>query len=112
MGYWSDAQVNLAANTKTANLIAGDQLEFITIPSVVRIYGVNSEDDVRLTVFADNDVVVDDQEIVNVGATINRSDHLIEQFNVDAGTRLFITLREDGGAATADTLLAIETDPL
>lgn len=110
MGYFATEQANLAANTKTANLMQGEQLEFIGEASLVRIFAVSSAADINLSVFADSDVLVDDQEIVNIGTTVNRSDHMIDAFPVAPGTRLFVTLRETGGVATVDTLVSIETD--
>ena len=112
MGYFATEQINLTASTKTANLIAGQQMEFLGEPSVVRVYAVSSASGVNLSVFADSDVLVDDQEIVNIGTTLNRNEHLIEQFNVAAGTRLFVTLREADGTATSDVLIELESDPL
>jgi len=112
MAYFATNQVNISASTKTANLMSGEQLEFISgeAPVMIRLYAVSSAIGVNLSAFADNDVIVDDQEIVNIGTTLNRSDHLIDQFVVLPGTRLFVTLREVAGTATTDVLVALETD--
>ncbi len=110
MGYFATEQANITASAKTANLIAGEQMEFIGEPSVIRVYAVASAANANLAIFADSDVLVDDQEIVNIGTTLNRSDHLIDAFPVAAGTRLFVTLRETAAAATNDVLIAIESD--
>jgi len=112
MGYFATEQANVSASTKTANLLAGEQLEFIgDVPQMVSLYAVASASGVNINFFADNDVIADDQEIVNIGTTVNRSDHLIARDVVGAGTRLFLTLREVDGTATTDVLLVIETDP-
>lgn len=103
---------DLAANSKTANLLAGDINEFVPFRAQISIYAVNSEDDVNMTVLADSDVVVDDTEIVFVGTTVDKSAHLIDQFVVNPGTRLAIFLRETGGVATADILTIVDVTPI
>ena len=103
---------NIGANTKSANLLAGDINEFVPFRAQVSVYAVNNEDDVNMTVLADSDVVVDDTAIVFVGATVDKSAHLIDSFVVNPGTRLAIFLRETGGAATADVLTIVDVTPV
>lgn len=103
---------NLAASTKTANLLGGDINEFVPVASMVTIYGISSASGVRLTVQASQDTVVDDKEITAIGTSLLIPDHMRTQFAVGAGTRLAIYLRETAGAATTDVPLAIDVDPL
>lgn len=103
---------NLAASTKTANLLAGDINEFVPYPAVVNVYAVSSAAGVNISMLADSDVAIDDKEIITIGTTLNKSDHLIDSFAVGAGTRLAATLRETAAAATTDVLTAFEIVPL
>lgn len=104
-------QANLAANTKTANILSGDINEFVTQRSMVTVYAISSASGVRMTVLASSDVVVDDKEILPIGTSLIIPDNLIDSFAVAAGTRLAITLRETAGAATTDVLLAVDVQP-
>jgi len=103
---------NLAASTKTANILAGDINEFVPYPAVVNIYAVSSAANVNITVLADSDVAIDDKEIVAIGTTLDKSQHLVDSFAVGAGTRLAATLRETGAVATTDVLTSFEIVPL
>jgi len=104
--------VNVTASTKTANLLSGDINEFIPYNAAVSIYCVSSASNVNLTVLADSDVLIDDKEIINIGTTLNKSDHLVDSFNVAAGSRLALFLRETGAAGTQDVLTAVDVQPL
>jgi len=103
---------NLAANTKTANILAGDINEFVPFDAIVTIFAVASTSNVNLTILADSDVAIDDKEIVHIDDRIRRSDHLQDQFLVAEGTRLAMFLRETGGVATTDVLTEITVEPL
>jgi len=104
-------QANLAASTKTANILAGDINEFIAQRSMVTIYAISSATGVRMTVLASSDVVVDDKEILPIGTSLLVPDHMIDSFAVGAGTRLLLTLRETAAVATTDVLLAVDVQP-
>lgn len=104
--------VNLAASTKTANLLAGDINEFVNQPSMVTVYGISSASGVRMTVLASSDVVVDDKEITAIGTSLIIPDNLRTQFAVGAGTRLALFLRETAAVATTDVPIAVDVDPL
>lgn len=103
---------NLAASTKTANLLAGDINEFVAVPSMVTIYAISSATGVRMTVLASSDVVVDDKEITAIGTSLIVPDNLRTSFAVGAGTRLACFLRETAAVATTDVPLAVDVDPL
>lgn len=104
-------QANLAASTKTANILSGDINEFVTQRSMVTVYAISSASGVRVNVLASSDVVVDDKEILPIGTSLLIPDHLLDSFAVAAGTRLAITLRETAGVATTDVLLAVDVQP-
>lgn len=103
---------NLTASTKTANILAGDINEFVPQMSQVNVYAVTSATGVRISLFADSDIAVDDKEIAAVGSTLNKSDHLLDSFVVGPGTRLAVFLRETAGAGTIDVYTCIEVIPL
>ena len=66
MGYSTIRYDNLAANTKSSNILAGDVNEFQTESGMVNFYGVTSALGIRITVFADSDIIIDDKEIVAI----------------------------------------------
>lgn len=103
--------VNLTASTKTANIFAGDVNEFVPYDAVVRVTAVSSAIGVRASVFADSDLLVDDKEIPFIGTTLIDKDHVIDEFEVEAGTRLAVFLRETAAAGTTDVYVGIEVTP-
>lgn len=112
MPYSTQNTVNLAANSKSSNLLSGDINEFVSVDSQINIYAVSSAIATNITVLADSDVAVDDQEILPVGTTLNKSDHLLDSFAVGGGTRLALFLRDTSGAATNDILTGVEVLPI
>lgn len=103
---------NLAANTKSANLFSGDVNEFIPYDALVQIRSVTSAVGMRLSVFADSDLLVDDKPIPYIGTSLIDKDHVIDSFEVSAGTRMAVTLRETVGVATTDTYVGLEVTPI
>lgn len=103
---------NVTASARSSNLLAGDINEFIPYPAVVNIYAVSSAANVNLTILADSDVAIDDKEIVAIGTTLDKSQHLVDSFAVGAGTRIAAFLRETAGTATTDVLTGFEIVPL
>jgi len=103
---------NLAANTKSANILAGDVNEFVGVTSQVNIYSIASAVGIRISVFADSDIAIDDKEIPNIATSLDKSAHLLDSFTVAAGTRLAVFLRETAGVATTDMLTGVEVIPL
>lgn len=101
---------NLAASTKTANILAGDVNEFVTEESDVTIYSVSSATGVRMSVYADGDIIIDDKEIPYIGTTLDTSAHFMGSFTVAAGTRIAIYLRETAAAATTDVYTAVDVE--
>lgn len=112
MAYSTSNTVNLGANATSANLLAGDINEFVTVNSQVNIFAASSAIGTNITVLADSDVAVDDQEILSIGTSLDKSQHLVDSFLVSAGTRLAIRLRDTSGAATNDILVGVEVNPI
>jgi len=103
---------NLTASTKTANILAGDTLEFVPYPATVRIYAVSSAIGVNMSVLADSDMIVEDKEIPFIGTTLVKKDQLIDEFEVYGGTRISLFLRETAAAGTTDVYTCVEIEPL
>jgi len=104
--------VNLAASTKTANVLSGDVNEFVPYDAQVTVYAVTSAIGVRLSMFADADLLIDDKEIPYIGATLDTSAHFVDQFAVEGGTRLALFLRETAASATTDVYTAVDVQPI
>lgn len=104
-------QANLTASTKTANILSGDVNEFVPYDAVVTVYAVSSAVGVRLSAFADSDLLIDDKEIPYIGTTLSTSDHFVDQFEIAAGTRLAVFLRETAAVATTDVYIAVDISP-
>lgn len=101
---------NLAASTKTANIMIGDINEFVTEEADVSIYMVSSATGVRASIYADGDLIVDDKEIPFIGTSVDTSAHFFTEFAVAAGTRLAIFLRETSGVATTDVYTVVDVE--
>lgn len=103
---------NQTALTKSSNLLSGDVNEFVPYPALVRLTAVSSAIGMRLSVFADADLLVDDKEIPFIGTSLIDKDHVIDEFEVEGGTRLAITGRETANVSTTDYYIAVEINPL
>jgi len=104
---------NLAASTKTGNILSGDVNEFVPYDATITVYACSSAIGIRMSFFADSDLLIDDKEIPYIFSTtaLDTSAHFIDQFSVNAGTRLALTLRETAAAATTDVYTAIDVQP-
>ncbi len=101
-------QDNLSANTKTGNLLANTDLAFASEDGIINIYGVVSASGVNIEVGVGSEKAISDREILMIGTTISKSDHLIATFEVAEKEPISIFLREVAGAATSDAILIIE----
>lgn len=90
---------SVAANTTTANLLAGKSQEFVTEPSVVTIGVAASAVGLNATVVVGSEVVVDDQEV----SSINRMPQFPEDVLAEGGAfpsdRINVRLRNTTGGA-------------
>jgi len=103
---------NPAALSKSANLLAGDVNEFVPYDAEVKLRAVSSAIGMKLSVFADSDLIVDDKEIPYIGTSLIDKDHVVDSFIVEAGTRLAVTGRETANVATTDYYVSVEITPL
>jgi len=110
MGFSVVYSENLAASTKTGNVISGDVNEFVSNGGVVTIYAVAQAIGIKMSVFADSDLIIDDKEIPFIGTTLVKKDHFLDSFEVEAGTRLSIFLRETKAVATNDVYVGVEVE--
>jgi len=102
---------NLTASTKTANVLQGDVNEFLPYDAIVRITSVSSAIGIKVSIFADSDLLVDDKEIPFIGTSLIDKDHVVDEFEVTQGTRLAIFLRETAAVATTDVYIGVEITP-
>jgi len=103
--------VNVPASSKTANILSGDVNEFVPYDATITVYAVTSAVGIRLSMFADADLLIDDKEIPYVGTSLDTSAHFIDQFSVNAGTRLAMTLRETAASGALDVYTAVDVQP-
>jgi hypothetical protein len=104
--------LNRAASSTSANLLAGDVNEFVPRLSRVNVYAVASALGMRIQFYADSDIAIDDKEIPYIGTSLDKSAHFIDSFIVMPGTRLTVRLRETAAAATTDTYVSVEVLPM
>lgn len=98
MGYMSKV-TSVAANTTTANLLAGDKDEFLEEASVVNLAAVASAVGLRVTLIVGSEVVVDDMELA-VGTTLPKMpEDMIAQAGAFPGDRITLRLRNTTGGA-------------
>jgi hypothetical protein len=99
---------NLTASTRTANILAGDQNEFVVDGGVVNVYAVSSAIGVKITVIADTEILIENKEIPFIGTTLDKQAHFLDSFEVEPGTRLIVFLNETAASATTDVYTGIE----
>lgn len=103
---------NLAASTKTGNLLANTDLAFAPADGIITVYGVSSAAGVNIEMGVANDKVLSDREILFIGTTIDVSAHQLASFGVAGGSPLSLFLRETAAAATTDVIQIIEFEEL
>lgn len=99
---------SVAANTTTANILAGKAMEFVQEASIVTIGICASAVGLRATVVIGTEVVVDDQEV----SSINRMPQFPEDVLAEGGAfpsdRITVRLRNTtGGAITGFTKINV-----
>lgn len=92
---------SVAANTTTANILAGKAMEFIPEPSVVQIGITASAVGLKATVIIGQEVVVDDQEVSGINRMPQFPEDVLAEAGAFAGDR--ITVRLHNGTAGALT---------
>ncbi len=97
--------VSIAANTRSANLFAGQAFEFAAAPSIVRLYGRSAAIGLNIDFLVGGESLVADAEIAAVAGFPVRPDDLITEHGANAGDRLFVTASNTTGAAIIVQLL-------
>jgi len=110
MSTMSDVQ-SVAANTRTANILAGKAFEFVARPSIVNIYIVAAAVGVNADVLIGGESIMSDEEVsgANRFPTVNQD--LTVRHGGSPGDRLFLALRNTTGAAIVVSTL-VEVLPL
>ena len=110
MGFSTATFTNLTANTKSANLLSGNVNEFVSEGGHVNFYAVTNASGIKLTVYADSDIIIDDQEITFIDSTLSlkKSDYMLDSIVVSPGSRLSCYVRETAGVSTTDGSIGVE----
>lgn len=107
MATMSDVRT-VAANTRTANILAGKPFEFAAAPSIVNIYIVASAVGLRADVLVGGESVMSDEEVSGANRFPQVNTDLTVRHGANAGDRIFIALRNATGAVlTGNTLVEI-----
>lgn len=104
----SNNNANLSASAKTTNLLAATDLQQAPDDGVVQYFAVSSAGGVNSEFGVGGVKAISDREIINIGTTLIRSDHMIAEFPVAAGSNLSLFLRETAAAATTDVLWEVK----
>jgi len=103
---------NMTALFKSTSVLAGDvACEIINYDAHVKVNAVASASGVKLTMFADTDLVIDDKEVLLIGTSMNELDATFAEFDIEAGTKLALIYRETANVATSDLILSVEVTP-
>ena len=104
------------AGTTNNNLASGEKFEFLSRPSVVKLYLACDASAGSVTAdFSLGNVVVGDNLVpryVTAGSGPNRNEHLLLRAVGRAGDRIQLRLRETGGATATPTRAMIEIDEI
>lgn len=110
MSTMSDVQ-SVAANTRTANILAGKAFEFAARPSIVNIYIVAAAVGLRADVLIGGESIVSDEEVSGANRFPQTDTDLFARHGASPGDRIFIALRNTTGAAIVGNTL-VEVLPL
>lgn len=107
MSTMSDVR-SVAANTRTANILAGKAFEFAALPSIVNIYIVASAVGLRADVLIGGESIVSDEEMSGANRFPQTDTDLFARHGAAPGDRIFVALRNTTGAAiSASTLVEV-----
>lgn len=98
----------VAANTRTANILAGLPFEFVVQPSLVRIYLSGSVSDIFADILIGGESIVSDSEMGATNRFPLRNEDLFAEHGGLPGERIFVALRNNtGGVVTVRTLVDV-----
>lgn len=104
----TDAQ-SIAANTTVANVVAGKAFEFVSRPSIVRVYATSSATGINATLLVGGQNIIQDQLISAANRFPIRPDDLLVEAGAPAGSRIVLALRNTtAGALTVTTMVEIQ----
>ena len=103
-------ETSIAANTTSANLLAGDINEFLGRASVVSLFCTSAAVGVRAQLLVGSDVVIDDQPISDANRFPITPDDFLSRGGGFPGDRLTLRFRNTTvGAIIARWRLAVES---
>jgi len=104
------AETSIAANSTSANLLAGDINEFLGNPAVVSLFCTGAAVGLRAQLLIGSDVTIDDQEISDANRFPISPDDFLSRGGGLQGDRLTLRFRNTTvGAVIARWRLAIES---
>lgn len=90
---------SVAANAVVANALSGKLFEFVTRPSIVRLYATASAVGLNMTLLVGGVAVISDQEVNAQNRMPLIPDDFVVEAVAPAGTRLLLSYRNTTGAA-------------
>ena len=103
--------ISVAANTRSANLFAGDAFEFAPAPSIVRLYGRSAAVGLHIDFLLGGESLISDSEIAALAGFPTRPDDLLTEHGANPGDRIFVAARNTTGAAIIVQLI-VDVIPL
>jgi len=103
--------ISIAANTRSANLLAGKAFEFAPAASIVNVYAVAAAVGVNLDVLIGGENVMNDEEVSGANRFPQVNTDLTVRHGARIGDRIFIAGRNTTGGAIILSLL-VEVLPL
>lgn len=111
----SRKQTAVGASATKVQALVGDDLEFLTQPSVVSVLLGQSATGLEVTVKADSDTLADSISpniVTAAGRLVNPEDLVVDQVFLPAGTRLKIVAdNTTAGALTLSSQVVVEEVP-
>lgn len=99
---------SVAANTTTGNIFAGNVFEFLSLPSVVRVYIVASAVGMNVDVLVGNESYANDQEVSGANRFPIRNEDLLVELGGLPTERIVVRLRNTTiGALTVQSLVEV-----
>lgn len=99
---------SVAANTRTANLFAGQAFEFVSQPSIIRLYATGGGAGMNLDFLVGGESILSDTEISEGTVFPTRNQDLIAEFGGLPGDRILVTARNTTvGALTVRLLVDV-----
>lgn len=90
---------SVAANATTGNIFAGNVFEFLSLPSIVRVYIVAAAVGMNVDVLVGNESYASDQEVSGANRFPIRNEDLLVELGGLPGERIVVRLRNTTGVA-------------